>query len=59
MNAGRSVKAAVLAAQPLAQVGDPEPLAQMVCEVARKQQATMLAMLTDGDESGSAADQGS
>src|SRR5262245_3055538 len=33
---GRAVKAAVLAAQPLAQVGDLEALAQMVCELARE-----------------------
>src|SRR5215510_15705506 len=58
VDGGRTVKAAALAAQPLAQVGDLEALAQMICELAREQQATMFAALTDGDEGGFAADQG-
>src|SRR5262249_38384602 len=57
VDAGRSVNAAVLAAQPLAEVGDLEALAQMVCKLAREQQATMFATLADGDEGGFAADQ--
>src|SRR5215813_3226224 len=52
VNGGRSVKAAVLAAQSLTQVGDLEAQAQVVCELAREQQATMLATLADGDERG-------
>src|SRR5215510_5574514 len=47
VNGGRSVKAAVLAAQSLAQVGDLEAQAQVVCELAREQQATMFATLAD------------
>jgi hypothetical protein len=47
-----------LAAQPLAQVGDLEVLAKMVCELAGEQHTAMLAALTDGNEGGFAADQG-